>query len=1317
MKYPEFQTRSSGRRALPIALLLAAMTACDGSSKSGEAGANSSRLELQSVELGRLVDVYAFRRIDVGNADRRNRFNRELELVAKNVVINANIETESLFDAAGEESPSATYEFRPFRTTVGHEELLILWDDQHPDEAAKFAAAMTAAQVGLTELAPSYRGQNTLTRPIPIVPRNSAIKLTFSGNVKVNDEFFAVNPSAIQLLEFKGDPNVVEPVNAFRILPYRPIPQGNSVILDTTILGGEGESGLAVSGLPASSDNVTANIRIAVPARGGVASSFYVREDGVPELNGVDSAGRDSVIRDFRSGNLADGTAGRMREPEPPMLIASLPMGITAVDAANGILEIDKRSRFVPVRARYPFVDGPLETASGPAAGPFSVPTSRPLRFGDFITQRVQVQLPDGSFEFVDLEAEILQNLDVGTVIGDTNLPRLGRVENALGGSDQGELLPTVRLRLATIEAGRDSLGRPVSFQSSATAGGRDCVLRARYVERVAFNGSTTEFVTDQTWRTQFVRIDPVPSGAVTPGTQIATNATLALEFSKPMDLDQVDNSANYVLTNTPTTAETFAVQMDDPKKATLRVVPTRLSDLTGDGTILRLQPQMGFFHRVGTAEAYAVHLRLGSAGVTDLAGNGLDIFGDLANPEDSWSVNFSLASTAADNLVGWHSYLFEAEDEDGSLPGSVDLFGQYRLQDGRILGASGVRFSRTADNQNMASISRIFRGECWDIDWDPTLGSPQGVPAAPLDGQGNPHPGLLYWQPRMFDQIAPPAVPVVYEYNTTLPQNVGRVVEPHHPNGSRLQMRYLEDDFSLSYTQPSEFGLDVEQMYWSPFNDETVYYDVFDRYSMSLAHTARRADVRFSVIPGDATAMPPVPPGCQFNCPSMNSGLSTVFADNVLPGTSAVPVFADKVYTINPNLAFRSPLNVKYVPFPRFDRSYTWRDSRLVTIDGAGNVIGLGGAEQPGAPAPNDDTTTNIDSPWITSVPDVDFTNAGGSVWVEDEADFDGSLRHDHDPIALPLLVDFKVFPDSAANGIASGLNNFQVAMMGPPSFGFPAIPGGYYDRQPAGCGGTPPWPRSRVQATGGEDLITQASILVDPANTLTAQVSYLKDAGLGNAQRAIFAAPPGDGMVHWAQADFVRKVSTVTIGFFDSLQPQRAQLVTYDGGGTPSVSNTNGFPDLFAVNPNLRIRDLVVQLDPPQSRQPAGTSVVVELRGAEDFANSGTLYNPTFGQAGQTANDEFNNRGNLLNVNYACEAFRYSQANFTGNAPRVTADTLTRYVTEDQLALLRDSATGLLPRFLNTRLVMTNNVDVTPALSPSLRSMSIVYRLELRP
>ena len=48
-----------------------------------------------------------------------------------------------------------------------------------------------------------------------------------------------------------------------------------------------------------------------------------------------------------------------------------------------------------------------------------------------------------------------------------------------------------------------------------------------------------------------------------------------------------------------------------------------------------------------------------------------------------------------------------------------------------------------------------------------------------------------------------------------------------------------------------------------------------------------------------------------------MNSSLSTVFADNLLQGTSLTPVFEDKVYTINPNEAFRDGDQVTYVPFP----------------------------------------------------------------------------------------------------------------------------------------------------------------------------------------------------------------------------------------------------------------------------------------------------------------------------------------------------------------------------------------------------------------
>ena len=523
------------------------------------------------------------------------------------------------------------------------------------------------------------------------------------------------------------------------------------------------------------------------------------------------------------------------------------------------------------------------------------------------------------------------------------------------------------------------------------------------------------------------------------------------------------------------------------------------------------------------------------------------------------------------------------------------------------------------------------------------------------------------------------------------------------------MMMRYIEDDFSLDYRRAADFALDVEQLYWSPFNDENVLFDTFDRYTMSLAHSDKRPEITFLFLPGNAQATPPVPPGCRFICAAMSSGLETNFADNILRGSEAVTVFEDKVYQINPNEAFRSPSNVKYVPYPRFDRSYTWRDSRLVTVDASGQVIGLGGARNPRAPEPNDDWTTNIDSPWITSVPGANFT---GPTWVMDPADFIRNNQRDHDPIALPLLVDFKVFPDSAHNGFARGSNAFQMAMIGQPSGGFPAVPGGYYNVTGAGCAGRAPWSFLRVHSTGGLDPTTGQTILVDPANTLVATGGIVKDAGLGDPIQGLFQAPPGDGMMNWAQADFVRKVSTMTFGFIDTVRPNFRQVAVSGG-----VTLDQGIPD-FAPLGNLRIRDLVSQMDPPISRQPAGTSVVLEFRAAQAFTNSDRLYNPSFA-TGTTPSDAFDTRGNLLNPNYACEAYRYSRGNAgqNGDTPRIVATGLTAYVTEDRLGDLRDPANNLLPRFLNVRIGMTNNVDVTPAISPSLRSLSLIFRMERLP
>lgn len=102
-------------------------------------------------------------------------------------------------------------------------------------------------------------------------------------------------------------------------------------------------------------------------------------------------------------------------------------MGITSVDTVNNIITLNKRSQLVPIRGRYPFVEGPYRDRDGLPEGPLAAPVTRPLSTGDVLTQSIQVEMPNSTFETVSLRAEILQNLEVGTVVGDAGQPILGR--------------------------------------------------------------------------------------------------------------------------------------------------------------------------------------------------------------------------------------------------------------------------------------------------------------------------------------------------------------------------------------------------------------------------------------------------------------------------------------------------------------------------------------------------------------------------------------------------------------------------------------------------------------------------------------------------------------------------------------------------------------------------------------------------------------------------------------------------------------------------------------------------------------------------
>jgi hypothetical protein len=54
-----------------------------------------------------------------------------------------------------------------------------------------------------------------------------------------------------------------------------------------------------------------------------------------------------------------------------------------------------------------------------------------------------------------------------------------------------------------------------------------------------------------------------------------------------------------------------------------------------------------------------------------------------------------------------------------------------------------------------------------------------------------------------------------------------------------------------------------------------------------------------------------------------------------------------------------------------------------------------------------------------------------------------------------------------------------------------------------------------------------------------------------------------------------------------------------------------------------------------------------------------------------------------------------------------------LTHYVTDDRLDEIRSPTTLLLPRYLNFRIIMENNLGANPPISPALKSFAVAFRV----
>lgn len=310
------------RLAFGLPMVLA--TACiggGGTTNNTGAGTGKSTLFLEDAQWGRLVDV-----LDVAGV-----------LVEEDVLIREALQSDGL---------DFLLQLNPI---TGRETLTIL----HAFGSGSFTTAYTGATTGLGSLQAKAFDEPP---PFSKVARNGAIQLIFSEYVSA----FTVDRQTIQVL-------VAGPNNQFQSLEVRYIvKQGTGpdskprgiVVLDPTISQIDAED-LNVPangiGLPASTDQILANLKIRIPtkvnpfinqtliltnAQGSRTIDVKRNSKGDSILEPFEYAGLDPVVvRAFRSGNTDDTFNGFMTDNSRPSLI------VTQDVTAASVTEISENVR------------------------------------------------------------------------------------------------------------------------------------------------------------------------------------------------------------------------------------------------------------------------------------------------------------------------------------------------------------------------------------------------------------------------------------------------------------------------------------------------------------------------------------------------------------------------------------------------------------------------------------------------------------------------------------------------------------------------------------------------------------------------------------------------------------------------------------------------------------------------------------------------------------------------------------------------------------------------------------------------------------
>ncbi len=328
---------------------------------------------------------------------------------------------------------------------------------------------------------------------------------------------------------------------------------------------------------------------------------------------------------------------------------------------------------------------------------------------------------------------------------------------------------------------------------------------------------------------------------------------------------------------------------------------------------------------------------------------------------------------------------------------------------------------------------------------------------------------------------------------------------------GCKLQALWRYCDVGFELLDETTNNVDVEHLYWAPAGGNVVA-DSFDLFEIRLSHT--------NVLPDETLVVPPGVPAFP------NSGLSDIFANNQLDSTNdplKVVHPRERGYVINPaDKKFSATGVTQIIPYPLNQNVpvasynyYTWRDTSLLA-KGAIN-------DAPGAELP---IVVGITGNGIAACP---YTNILGINPVPS--------------IGLPLLMEFRCFPDSGALGLNSLDINVATNTSSRPNF--------------------------RAYSAGGTNTTGQA-ITINPD---------LEDLARGGFNPT--SVPPGqstlrfDNTVYLGEMDLVLRLSRVHSIWIDS-----------------QVNSPTYLPPV---------------LEPSAADQPLGTSVDLAFRGATIMSPAG--------------------------------------------------------------------------------------------------------------